>query len=177
MKQKITPVNQEIRLGDDEIIVSKTDTKGHITYANRTFMRIAGYAEPELLGVPHNILRHPDMPRGVFKMMWATLQSGNEFFGYVKNLCKNGHFYWVVANVTPDYDAKGQLRGYYSVRRKPSAEAIAAVTPVYKHMLDLEQRSKGQDAMASSLGYLDELLKSHDCDYTTFVLNLIQKGG
>lgn len=175
MKQKSTPVNQEIRLGDDDIIVSKTDTKGQITYANRIFMKIAGYAEPELLGVPHNILRHPDMPRGVFKMMWATLQSGNEFFGYVKNQSKDGRFYWVLANVTPDRDAKGQLRGYYSVRRKPAAQAVATVMPIYQQMLDLERQAKGQEAMTRSLAHLERLLNAHGCDYTTFVLNLIQK--
>lgn len=176
MKQKVNPVNQEVRLGDEDMIVSKTDTKGHITYANRTFMKIAGYAEPELLGVPHNILRHPDMPRGVFRLMWATLQSGEEFFGYVKNLCKDGSFYWVLANVTPDRDASGQLRGYFSVRRKPTQGALNTVMPIYKKMLELEQQTKGQDAMIRSIAYLDGLLKEHQTDYSRFVLQLIQKG-
>lgn len=171
----IVPIDREIRLAEDEIIVSKTDTKGRITYANRVFMKVAGYSEQELLGVPHNIVRHPDMPRGVFRMMWATLQKGDEFFGYVKNLCKDGSFYWVLANVTPDCDCDGQVRGYYSVRRKPSAQAIATLVPVYQQMLALEQQSHGQEAMNRSQAYLDDLLKSMDCDYLTFVLKLIQK--
>lgn len=104
MKTKITPTRSEVRLADDEFIVSKTDPKGRITYANRTFMKISGFAEPELLGIQHNVVRHPDMPRAVFKLLWETLERGEEFFGYVKNLCRDGSFYWVLANITPDYD-------------------------------------------------------------------------
>ena len=136
MKPSITPIDREIRLGDDEFIVSKTDTKGIITYCNRVFMHIAGYSEAELLGKQHNIVRHPDMPRGVFRFLWQTLQDGEEFFGYVKNMCKSGAYYWVFANVTPDYDARGRVVGYYSVRRKPSDQAIAALAPIYKEMLE-----------------------------------------
>ena len=89
---------------DEDFIVSKTDAKGRISYSNRIFMEFAGYAEHELLGVQHNIVRHPDMPRAVFKVMWETLQAGQEFFGYVKNMASDGSFYWVFANVTPDMD-------------------------------------------------------------------------
>lgn len=175
MRQKVNPTSREVRLGEDDLIVSKTDVKGHITYANRTFMRIAGYSERELLGEPHNIVRHPDMPRGVFKLMWSTLQNGQEFLGYVKNLCKDGSFYWVLANVTPDRDAKGNIRGYFSVRRRPSAQGIAVVAPIYQQMVHLEQQAKGQEAMTRSGAYLEDLLKANGGSYTAFILNLVQQ--
>ncbi|MCU7947140.1 MAG: PAS domain-containing protein, partial [Candidatus Thiodiazotropha sp. (ex Cardiolucina cf. quadrata)] len=104
MKRSITPTNHETVMDDGDFIVSKTDLKGHITYANRVFMRMAQYKESELLGVQHNIIRHPDMPRGVFRLLWNTIESGKECFAYVKNMSKNGDFYWVYANVTVDYD-------------------------------------------------------------------------
>ena len=175
MKTKITPTRSEVRLADDEFIVSKTDPKGRITYANRTFMKISGFAEPELLGVQHNIVRHPDMPRGVFQLLWSTLQGGQEFFGYVKNLCKDGSFYWVLANITPDLDSAGQLRGYYSVRRKPKASALAVLEPIYRRMLELEREAGPREAIARSQAYLQELLQQQGTDYTGFVLALTQE--
>ena len=129
MKKNIVPNNHEKKLGDNDFIVSKTDTTGKITYANRIFMEIAGYPESELLGVQHNIIRHPDMPRGVFRFMWDTLKKGDEFFGFAKNLCADGGFYWVFANITPDYDKNGKLQGYYSVRRKPPQSALDTALP------------------------------------------------
>lgn len=172
MKPKITPIDHEVSLSDDEFIVSKTDTKGIITYVNRTFMSIAGYSEPELLGKQHNIIRHPDMPRGAFKLLWDTLQQGNEFFGYVKNLCKDGSYYWVFANVTPDYDTRGQLRGYYSVRRKPTRTAINTITPVYKKMLEIEHNGAAKDATQRSMAYLAQTLESLNTDYQSLILSL-----
>jgi aerotaxis receptor len=93
MKPKITPTNVEVRFSPDEIIVSKTDLKGRITYANRVFMRVADYSEDDLLGVQHNIVRHPDMPRGAFRHLWDTIQRGEEWFGFVKNMTAKGHYY------------------------------------------------------------------------------------
>jgi len=172
MKSTVTPIDHEVELSDNEFIVSKTDTKGIITYVNRTFMSIAGFSEPELLAIQHNIIRHPDMPRGVFKFLWDTLASGNEFFGYVKNLCKDGSFYWVFANVTPDYDPKGQLRGYYSVRRKPTKRAISIIEPIYQQMLQIEQKSSTKDAMNQSIAFLTATLEAQQLEYQHFVLGL-----
>ena len=131
MSKIITPRNHEVILEDEDIIVSKTDLKGRITYANRIFMRISGYNEEESLGHPHNIIRHPDMPRGVYYFMWKTLQAEHEFFGFVKNLCIDGSYYWAFANVTCDYNLDDRVVGYYSVRRKTPDAAKQAVTPLY----------------------------------------------
>lgn len=94
---------KEILLSLDQMIVTKTDLKGQITYANRTFMEIADFQEHEVLNKPHNLIRHPDMPRGVFRLMWKTLQKRQEFFGVVKNYTSNRkQYYWVLANITTE---------------------------------------------------------------------------
>ncbi len=172
MKQKIMPLDREVQLAGDEFIVSKTDTTGRITYANRTFMRLAGYSERELLNAQHNIVRHPDMPRGTFRLLWQTLAQGEEFFAYVKNLCADGSYYWVFANITPDYDSQGELKGYYSVRRKPSRAAIEAITKIYQGMLGVEQRAGSANGPDASLRYLQETLDGLNTTYEQFVLSL-----
>jgi PAS domain S-box-containing protein len=172
MKNLTTPTQHEVHLDDDSFIVSKTDLKGKITYANRVFMNIAGYRENELLGVQHNILRHPDMPRGVFRLLWNVLESGNECFAYVKNMCKNGDFYWVYANVTVDYDRVGNPIGYFSVRRRPRREAIEAITPIYEEMLRIEQQAGAATAPDASLKWLTEVLDSKDTTYEQFIHTL-----
>lgn len=178
MKPNITPNDNEKRLGDEDFIVSKTDTAGRITYANRIFMNIAGYAEHELLGVQHNIIRHPEMPRGVFRFMWNTLKAGDEFFGFAKNLCADGGFYWVFANITPDYDKEGKLQGYYSVRRKPPQSALDILIPVYREMLAIEKNSSAKEAPDKSLAYLfDVVTQSGAKTYNNLMLDLYKPNG
>ncbi len=172
MKPSVTPTNREILMQDRDFIVSKTDLKGRITYANRVFMRIAGYAEHELLNVQHNIIRHPDMPRGVFRLLWNVIEAGEECFAYVKNMAKSGDFYWVFANVTMDRDADGRPIGYFSVRRKPSRAGIEAITQVYQEMLRIEQRAGPRDAPDASLQWLVDLLKSRGTSYEEFIHSL-----
>jgi PAS domain S-box-containing protein len=162
-----------MKLNDGEFIVSKTDTAGRITYANRVFMEIALYPEDRLLGVQHNIIRHPDMPRGVFRFLWNTIETGQEFFGFVKNLCADGRYYWVFANVTADYDEQGKLTGYLSVRRKPPQKAIDAITPIYAAMLDIENNSASKKtAPDESIAYLVKQLEEMQTDYQSLVLGL-----
>lgn len=177
MKLKITPTQRETVLQEDEMIISKTDTKGKITYTNRTFMNISLLSETELLGIQHNIIRHPDMPRAAFKMLWDNLQNGEEYFAYIKNICKDGGFYWVLANVTPDYDQQGKLLGYYSVRRRPSPEAIATVTPIYKRMLEIESQHSPKEALQKSLNFLHNHLKEQGLTYNQFIYQLMQREG
>lgn len=178
MKPNITPSRTEKRLADQDFIVSKTDISGKITYANRIFMEIAGYAEHDLLGKQHNIIRHPDMPRGVFRFMWQTLKAGDEFFGFVKNMAADGSFYWVFANVTPDFDSDRQLQGYYSVRRNPPRSAIEAVTPIYQEMLSIERSCSPKEAPDRSLAYLVEAVSQSGLpSYTALALSLYKPDG
>jgi len=178
MKPSIIPTQNEKKLGANDFIVSKTDTSGRITYANRIFMDICGYPESQLLGIQHNIIRHPDMPRGVFKFMWDTLKAGDEFFGFAKNLCADGGFYWVFANITPDYDRDGKLKGYYSVRRQPPESALAILIPIYKQMLDIERQSSTKEAPTKSIEFLVDTVNSTGASsYNSLVLNLFKPNG
>ena len=166
------PAQRERVMREDDFLVSKTDLKGRITYGNRIFIEYSGYSEAELLGKQHNIVRHPDMPRGVFKFLWDTLEAKQECFAYVKNRSKDGGFYWVFANVTPSFGADGALDGYFSVRRKPRASGIAAVTGLYRQMLEAEQRAGPRDACAASLALLNNALAQHGVSYESFILSI-----
>ncbi len=171
-RQHIQATQQERVMRDDDFIVSKADLKGRITYSNKVFAEYSGFSESEFLGKQHNIVRHPDMPRCVFKLLWQHIESGQEIFAYVKNLCKDGSFYWVLANVTPSRDDQGRIVGYYSVRRKPNAKALSVVAPLYKQLLQIEQNAGSRDAIPASLTHLQNLLKEKGVSYERFILDL-----
>lgn len=166
---------REALWNDDEIIVSKTDPRGIITYANDVFFRISGYTEAELIGQPHNIIRHPSMPSCVFKLLWDTIKGGNEIFAYVVNKAKNGDYYWVFAHVTPSFDSQGKITGYHSNRRVPNADALPKVKSLYATLLAEEQRHREkQRAIEASTALLLNLLGSEGKDYSEFVFSLSQ---
>ncbi len=131
MRTNMPVTNVEQVMRDGEFIVSRTDARGLITYVNPYFLEISGFTESELIGAPHNIVRHPDMPAEAFKDLWDTLQAGKPWTGYVKNRCKNGDHYWVLANATPIW-GNGQLAGYLSVRGKPDRVTVDKVEQVYR---------------------------------------------
>jgi PAS domain S-box-containing protein len=103
---------------------------------------MSSYTEEELLGANHNIIRHPDMPKIVFKLLLDTVQAGKEIFAYVKNMAEDGSYYWVLANVTPSYDLKRNIIGYYSVRRKPFREAINKIAPIYQALINAKKQAE-----------------------------------
>ncbi|MEO5375820.1 MAG: PAS domain-containing protein [Alphaproteobacteria bacterium] len=163
----------ERTFGDHEIIVSKTDTRGWITYANEVFQRVSGYSEAELLDQPHSIVRHPAMPRCVFKLLWDTLEAGQEIFAYVLNRAKNGDHYWVFAHVTPTFDTSGKIISYHSNRRSPERRAVNAIAPVYQALLAEEARHADPKAgMAASLKVVVDLLQQKGIEYDQFVQSL-----
>ncbi len=172
MKRAITPTSFERVMREGDFIVSKTDRKGIITYGNPIFIEFSGYREDELIGTQHNIIRHPDMPRSAFKLVWDTIQSGKEVFAYVKNMSKDGAYYWVFAHITPDLGNDGSLVGYTSVRRCPSRKAIAAIEPVYRDMLAAEQRAGARDAIAAGTQVLLDLLGKSGTGYEELVFAL-----
>lgn len=170
MVHRPTPTGRERTLGEEDFIVSKTDLQGRITYGNRTFIAMSGYAERELLGSPHSILRHPDMPRTVFRLLWEGIQDRREVCAYVKNLAKDGSFYWVFATVTPSFDQAGQVIGYYSVRRRPRPQAVQAVEGLYRAMLSAErQAGDGQQGMSASRAILEAQLQEKGMGYDAFI--------
>jgi PAS domain S-box-containing protein len=171
-RNHIIPRDHELVMRDEDFIVSKTDTKGRITYANQVFIEFSGFAESEFMGKQHNVIRHPDMPRAVFKLLWDHIQSRKEIFAYVKNICKDGSYYWVIANVTPSIDDSGQVVGYYSVRRKPNPKAIAVINDLYKQMLQAEQQAGARDAIEASTRLLQNVLDKKAMSYEQFILDL-----
>jgi PAS domain S-box-containing protein len=169
----IVPAGREVTFGEEEIIVSKTDLKGHITYANNVFCRVAGYSEAELLGKPHNLIRHPDMPACVFQLLWDTLKRRQEIFAYVLNLARDGRHYWVFAHVTPSFDLAGNHIGYHSNRRSPYPDALPAVKGLYAQLCSAErQHQNRQDAMQASSRILNQALRAGGKTYPQFVFGL-----
>ena len=133
------PIDEEYKFSDG-LILSSTDLKGIITYANRKFCEIAGYTKKELTGKNHNIVRHPDMPKAAFKELWDTIQAGKEWTGLVKNLRKDGRYYWVYSHITPVMNDEGEIVGYTAARRPASENEVAECTPLYKEMVAQEKQ-------------------------------------
>jgi aerotaxis receptor len=133
MRSNLPVIDQEFTLPKGETLVSTTDLKGRITYCNAGFIHVSGYTREELLGQPHNMIRHPDMPEEAFRDMWETIASGRPWTALVKNRRKDGAFYWVRANVTPLME-DGHPIGYMSVRTEPSRDAIAQASELYRTM-------------------------------------------
>lgn len=131
-------LDEEVPFPEGKLIVSRTDTNGIITHCNQAFVEMSGFVESELIGAPQYILRHPDMPAAAFKDLWDTVTAKTKWSGYVKNLRKDGKYYWVYAVVVPNIRA-GKLMGFASVRRKPSKNKVSACITLYKKMLAEEK--------------------------------------
>ena len=158
---------------DEDFIVSKTDTVGRLIYCNPIFIELSGYKESELLGQQHNIVRHPDMPRSVFHLLWDTIRHGEEFMGYVKNLCKDGSFYWVFATVTPSFKpGSHEPVGYFSVRRKPEQDKLQIVEQLYQQILAAEQAVDRQLAIEAGSHVLNSVIAATGKSYREFILTL-----
>ena len=153
---------------DEDFIVSKTDLKGRILYCNQIFMEMAEYTEDELLGKPHSIIRHPDMPKAVFRHLWNVIPTKQEIFAFVINKTKNNNDYWVYANVTATVDINGKIVDYYSVRRRPNPKALAVIIPLYRKMIEVE-KSSGVDA---SFKVLTDILAEKGVSYDELVISL-----
>lgn len=170
---KITPTDKEKTFEANVLLVTKTDLKGKITYANRAFMEIVEMNEDLLIGQPHNVIRHPDMPSVIFKYLWKYLQAGDEIHAYVKNLCSDGSYYWVLANVTPSFDNSRssdgtKIIGYHSARRLPSQEALNFIKPFYKKL----RQAETSGGIAASEKIMSELLQDKGVSYDEFILSI-----
>ena len=168
----ITPTDQERILPADRYILSTSDLSGRITSVNDLFIEFSGHPENDLLATQHNIVRHPDMPRAVYSIMWDAIKDGDEFSGYIKNISKDGGFYWVYAHVLPITDAEGDLTGYRSVRHHASRTAIAKVAALYAEMLAAEKAAGPQDAIGAGLAVLRRHLAAAGMGYEQFIAHL-----
>lgn len=169
-----TPIDEEIVLDSKKYIVSKTDTKGVIEYGNDYFVAISGYQEHELIGQPHNIIRHPDMPKVAFKLMWDHLQKGENFVALVKNLAKNGKYYWVFTEFEAKTDPlTNKIVSYTAFRKAAPRKAVEAITPIYKKLIDIENQSGMEASEKYLLGYLED----KGTNYDDFINNLVGNTG
>lgn len=150
------PIDEEIKLNHKKIIVSKTDKKGRILYVNDYFCEVTGYTPNEVLGAPHNIIRHSDMPRAIFYLMWKTIQNGENITAIVKNLSKSGKYYWVTTDFEHHQNIKGEIDSYIAFRRPASDRAIEGVEELYASLIDIERRHGMEASLVYLQGYLDE---------------------
>lgn len=166
---------EEVFFDRDDLIVSKTDLKGVITYANHTFLEVAGYEEDECVGQQHNLIRNSNMPRAVFKLLWSTLQEGNEIFAYVVNATKDGGHYWVIAHVTPSRE-NGEIIGYHSTRRVPNPETIKnTIIPLYDKLRAIEENNPSKkDGLEASVSALQNILAEKGVSYDAFMSSLMR---
>ena len=160
----------EIELAKNDTIVSKTDIDGKITYVNEKFISISEYSEEELIGQPHNILRHHAMPKVIFELLWKTIQAKEPIFAYVVNKTAKGNYYWVLANVTPILE-DDSIVGYQSMRRMPNTIALDIIKPIYQQMLEVEKSGNTQESMA----ILEEILVENKMEYNDFIMSLQTK--
>lgn len=173
MPKRVHPTGVERTFNPGEFIVTKTDTKGRITYANDVFLRLSAFTLDEVIGQPHNIVRHPDVPRGVYKLLWDSITHGHEVFAYVNNLASDGANYWVFAHITPNFDHDGRITGYHSNRRPPSPKEISAVKPLYQKMMDIERTAGGAtQATSASHLYLQNHISDRGHTYDSFVWDI-----
>ena len=177
MSRQTSLTGHERVLADHELIVSKTDLKGRMTYCNDVFLSFAGYAETECLGQPHSMIRHPDMPRAVFALLWQTIERGDEIFAYVVNRSKNGDHYWVNAHVTPSRNGAGQIIGFHSNRRAPDRAVLTGtIQPLYARLLEIERAHPNRkDGMHAATADLHAILASRGLAYDEFIATLAGK--
>ena len=167
--RRLIPTDNEVMLKPVDIVVSKSDEEGNIEYCNPIFIKLSGYNKKELLYSPHSILRHPDMPKVVFKFLWDELKKGNEVNTFVKNMTKDGSFYWVFAFVRPAFNSDGSLRNYVSTRKFMSKHARSIIEPLYAKLLEIEKN----DGIEASQKALMEMLNKRAFND---VMNEIQNG-
>jgi len=166
----VDPTGRERTFHENDIIVSKTDLKGIITYANQTFIEVSGFSEEELLGQPHNLIRHPAMPQCVFQLLWDTLEAGDEIFAYVLNMSKNGDHYWVFAHVTPTFDQAQRILGYHSSRRVPDRKKVNMFADLYETLRNEEMRHRDwRTGMAAAGRMLTDVLASQHVTYAEYM--------
>lgn len=173
-KRDISLTNIELRLDPDELIVTKTDLTGKIRYGNRTFYKFAGYGPKDCIGAQHNIIRHPEMPRTVFKLLWDTISGGDEVFAYVNNRARNGDHYWVLAHVTPSRNDADEIVGYHSNRRAPNLAVIEEhIKPLYARLLEIERTGGSpKDALAAGEKLVHDLLAEKKMSFNELMFAL-----
>jgi len=165
---KPTPIDEEIKLNPKRYIVSETDAKGKITYCNDYFMEVSGYNEEELIGKAHNIVRHPDMPKVVFKLLWETISAGKNINALIKNLAKDGRYYWIFTEFEIRKNtATGEIIGYHAARKSISKHVIEVIADLYAELLEIEKIDGIEVAQTYLVNFLKE--KGDDIEFANIM--------
>jgi len=159
----------EIIINKNDVLVTRTDHSGIINYANDTFMKVTGFSESEIIGKAHNIIRHPDMPKAIFYIMWKNIKRRKNIVAIVKNCAKNGDYYWVATDFRHEEDFSGAIKNYVAFRRPINQDNIEVIEKLYSKLLEIEKMS-GMDA---SIKYFNRYLKDRDMDYNTFIADIL----
>lgn len=171
-----TPVDRERTFGTEQVIISKTDVSGVITYVNEVFTSVSGYSRDQLQGQTHEVVWHPDFPVGIFEIIWNSITSGHEVWAYVKNLASDGSYYWNLSHVTPSIDATGATVGYHCSRRVPEPAALQEIAPLYAEMLEVEKAHKRRgDAGRASAQHLIDRLAERGFTYDAYIWDVINR--
>jgi len=161
--------DEEMKFEPNDLIISRTDIRGTITYCNKIFEKMSGWTQEELLGSNHNLIRHPDMPKAAYQLVWDSIKAKNEFYGYVKNLRKDGGYYWVFTYITADLDENNEIAGYTSYRRYAPKLAVDIMEPIYKLLLIAE----AEGGIKASTEVLGKFLEKHGfSSYDQFIVDL-----
>ena len=172
--EKVIPVNTEVHWDKSLELVSKTDKVGTIKYANEAFVNVSGYEEYELVGQAHNIIRHPEMPKVIFKLLWKNLLNGKDFHAIVKNMAKNGRYYWVITRFEIFKDDKGEITGFMGRRKSVPTEVSDKIEELYKKLKQIEDSSGIDSAEDYLTGYLEDQKKTYE-EYLSEILNSAEK--
>lgn len=168
-----TPSDREVDWNKTKVLLSKTDTKGTILYANEDFIDVSGYDEFELIGQPHNIIRHPDMPKVIFKFLWDSIQSNKNIHAVIKNMSKTGRYYWVITDFKIIADTNGEIAGYFGTRKTVSEDIVVKfIEPLYKKLLHIEEASGLNASEEYLIGFLEERNKT----YMEYIDHLVATG-
>lgn len=167
------PTDIQIKVDPKKMIVSKTDIKGKIIYGNEYFCELSGYKESELISSPHNILRHPDMPKAIFRLMWRHLKSGRNIMAVVKNMSKNGNYYWVTTDFETIKDSHGYIKYYVAYRQSAPIHVVEEMEKLYKKLLAIEEIHD----IEASTAYLNAFLEEKRMNYDQFITELAKPKG
>ncbi len=156
------PIDKEVSWDKTQTIMSKTDSKGIMEYANEVFIDVSGYEDYELMSQPHSMVRHPDMPRVIFKVLWENLKAGKNFYAVVKNLAKSGRYYWVVTDFEISKNSNGEITHYFGRRKAVPQEVISKhIEPLYKRLLQIELASSMEASERYLIGFLEEKKRTY----------------
>lgn len=170
--ERPVPIDKEVSWDKTKTIMSKTDRFGSIEYANEVFIDVSGYEDYELMSQPHNIIRHPDMPKVIFKVLWDNLKKGNNYHAIVKNMAKSGRYYWVITDFDISKDEKGNIVNYFARRKAVPQEVITKhIEPLYKRLLQIETASSMEASEKYLIGYLEEQNKT----YVDFIMEIMSE--